>query len=824
MGRLLAALACVIIALSAASFDRVRQGFRVDASTDSLVLEGDPDARRYDRTRLIFGGDEFVLVGLRRDDLFTPEGVAAVASLHARLSGLPGVQDVLSMANAPLLRSFARPLHPLFAMSKQATITTPGIDLHKAREELTGHELFAGNIVSPDARTAGFVVTLVARPEIVAAARAWGGHQAAVAAAEAAVAASATPEARQRLAAARRDLEAYRPRYAAAEVRRKAERSEVVEAVRGVVKDERAEGRDIGVSGVPSIVVEMVEAINRDLRRFSLVSLLFVVGFLLLVFRRARWVLLPLVPTGATVVFTLLLMDVMGKHMSVITGNVPSLLLVIGLAHSIHMIVRWRESQARRPDDAAQPRALAVARALVLPCLFTATTTMVGFLSLYFTGSRPIMDFGLFMAIGVALAFLLSFVALPGLLSVLPQAREGRLERSAVLLEGLARAALRRKAAVAALGLTLAGAGALGVARLDVEARFIDYFSPRSPIHQGLLYIDEHLGGTSGLEVVLSGEAGAFGPANPENLDRAAAVAEWLRARHEVGVVMSYTGLVDELRKLIERERKDAVAALAGLPQEAVTRLLSPYVVVAPVEAEGSTVAPFSAVRIVARVRETDPGLRRLPLLAELRAELVRQFPAGGPVRAEATGMFVLYANMLQSLVRSQVTSSLLCLGAIWVMLALLFRSPGAAVLALVPNLLPIVLAMGAMGWSGVPLDMATVMIASVSLGIGIDGAIHYLFRYEEELRRDGDVPAALVRTSGSIGTSILYTSLTSVVGFSVLAFSEFRPNAYFGVLTGLAMVAALFAMLTVLPVLVAWSGLFRRRAAGDAGPATVEA
>jgi predicted RND superfamily exporter protein len=220
-------------------------------------------------------------------------------------------------------------------------------------------------------------------------------------------------------------------------------------------------------------------------------------------------------------------------------------------------------------------------------------------------------------------------------------------------------------------------------------------------------------------------------------------------------------------------------------------------------------------VRIVARVRETDPNLNRNQLLDELNAYLAEEFPADGsppkgvdpegfmPLRAESTGMFVLYANMLRSLIKSQIQTSVLAVVVIWVMLSLLFRNPFAGFLAIVPNALPIVFVLGAMGWFEIPLDMATVMIASVSLGIGVDCAIHYLFRYREEVAKDGDVEGAILRSHGSIGTSILYTSLTTVVGFGVLAFSNFRPNAYFGMLTGFAMVAALFAMLTVLPVLI---------------------
>lgn len=820
MGRLLTALAVVIVIASLFVVPRLHE-FRVDASTESLVREEDPDARIYDSTRLLFTSDEFVLVGLTRDDLFTPAGIAAVGSLHQRFAAIkPGVQDVQSLTNVPLFRSFKKAVPAFMAVAKKANIYSPSVDLEKAKAELTTHELYAGNLVSRDGRTAGILVTFEATPESLEAAGKWLVCQADIAAAtsnlagaapaDKAAAAKAVVEARARAAA-------YKPEYVAAEDKRKDERLRVLGEIREVVNETRAQGADVQVSGVPSIVVEMVEAIQRDLETFSVLSVAFILVFLLVVFRRPQWVLLPLVPVGATVLWTIFYMLESGKRMTVITGNVPSLLLAIGISHAIHMIVRWREYLVRWADDTRERRALRVARSLFWPCFFSATTTMVGFVSLGFTGSRPIIDFGILMALGVGAALLFSFIVMPGALSVLPVTAEGRLERSAQFLERLVQVSLRRRAAVIILALALAGFGVAGMLKLDVEARFIDYFRAGSPIHVGLTYVDEHLGGTSGLEVVISGETGAFGPAHQDNLDKAEAVAKWLRDRPEVGVVMSYTGILTEMRKLSpdKIDRRGAAFLLGqAIDADAIPAgLIDDYVVVKPLEVEGRTVGPFSTVRVVARVRETDPTLKRIPLRHELDAYLAQEFPAGGPLEAQATGMFVLYANMLESLMGSQLSSSLLCLGVIWLMLAALFRSVLAPTLAMVPNMLPIALALGLMGWAGIPLDMATVMIASVTLGIGIDSAIHYLFRYEDEVRRgDGNLVAALERTSGSIGTSIFYTALTSVVGFAVLALSEFRPNAYFGVLTGLAMIAALFAMLTLLPVLVASTGLYRRR------------
>lgn len=815
----------------------------VDSSTDSLVLEADPEALRYDRNALIFANDEFVLVGLQREDLFSPAGVAAVDSLHGKFeaitialisseTGQPvldaegkpvlvkPIASVWSLARKPvvLMRSFKEPIPPPFmALSKQATATSPGIDLKKAQAELTDHELFSGNLVSKDGKTAGILVTLRKRPRSVKAMRTrlelYDRRALAREQLESAKDEAAAAKLQAELATIQGELDKFWPEWVASEEIRKAERIAALVQIEAIVDEAKREGQQIGRSGVPAIVVDMVKAIEGDFRSFFGLSIVFVCAFLLIVFRRLAWVLLPLCATGATVTWTMFGMQALDKKVTVITANVPALLLVIGLAHSIHLVVRFRELLARFPGEDRWTRVGRLVRGLVWPCLFTATTTAAGFASLYYAGSRPIIDFGFFMAAGVGLSFLFSFIFLPAGMLLLPETSEGRLERSARALSGLGRGSLNRKGVV--LGLTVAAVALAcwGITRIQVEARFIDYFRPSSPIHVGLKYVDENLGGTSALEIVLDGrKKGAFGGGQAENLDKAAAVVAWLEARDEVGAVMSFPGLIDEVRKLFPQMKRSQMAG--ALFFQLTPDMLSPYVVTQKREVAGEIVPLASRLRIVARVRETHPDLKRHELIRELRAFLAETFPPepaeglpeGAPpaIRAEITGMFVLYANMLASLAKTQVTTSLIAILAIWVMLSFLFRNPFAALLALIPNMVPILLVLGAMGWAGIPLDMATVMIASVSLGIGVDCAIHYLFRYREEIGKDGDLAAAIERSHGSIGTSILYTSLTSVVGFVVLVVSEFLPNAYFGLFTAFAMVAALFAMLTLLPVLIA--------------------
>ena len=816
---LLLALA-LLVATAGIAERSVRALGKVDASTESLVLEDDPDSIRYDRTGLLFSNDEFVLVGLTRDDLFTPAGVAAMSSLSRSLKAIEGVASVLSPVDAPLLRSFTRPRMPFLAARKPGHLGDEDVDLELARAELTGHELFAGNVISQDGRTAGFVVTLETTPESAAATRGWLERlDARARAREAAAAAPQDPAAQAALAEAEGALAAYRPEWVAAEDERKAARERIVRAVRDVLRDEQRAGADIAVSGVPSLVVDMVEAIERDLRTFSALSFLFVLGFLSLVFRRFEWVLLPLLTTTTVVIWTVFVMAWLGIRMTVITANVPSLLLVLSLAHSIHLVVGWRELAAEDPHEPTLLRVRRLTRRLVWPCLFTATTTMVGFLSLYYAGSRPIIDFGQAMATGVGLAFLFSFLLVPAGLQLVGQAgaaqagpegkpASGDGGAAGERLRRVGAGALRRRVPVLLAALALVGLGVVGISRIEVEARFIDYFRPGSPIRRGLLFIDERLGGTSGLEVVLTGPPGSFGALHPDELERTARTVAWLRARPQVGVVMSYTGLLDEMRKLFPQATRAMASMQAGtlLPRE----MQAPYVVLEPRQVGGREVGAYGATRIVARVRETDPGLDRNALLREVREYLAREYPPDSPVQAEVTGMFVLYANMLASLVGSQVWTSLIALGAILGMLSALYRSPSAGVLALIPNLIPIALVLGAMGFARIPLDMATVMIASVSLGIGVDCAIHYLFRFRSEWRRTGDLRTAVEASHASIGTSILWTSLTSVVGFSVLAGSEFLPNAYFGLLTGFAMIAALSGMLVLLPAMLAVWNPFR--------------
>jgi predicted RND superfamily exporter protein len=656
------------------------------------------------------------------------------------------------------------------------------VDLEKAKIELVESKVFGGTLISADGLTAAVVATFDISPELLSL---WDEYYAARA-----LYLEASPEEQSKQRPA---FEALKERYRVGETGRKDERIRIVREIRELVRAARTQGQDVHASGLPTIVVDMVTAIEEDLRTFGIAAVGFVAAFLFVVFRRLRWVLIPLLPCIGTALWIMALFTLEGKRTTVVTCNIPSLLLVIGLAHAIHLIVRFQEERAQHPEAPLEDCIKASLRSLLVPCFYSALTTCVGFISLVVAQIRPVVDFGIHMSLGVGLAFALSFLVFPLALILWPdnKAVRDKMDQSSKLLEDLASFALKIRWLIAVACILILGVSVVGAQRITVESSFVDYFRDGSEIHAGLDKIDRELGGTTQLEVLIKpGKPGYF--KSREGLSAVQNVEKILRAR--VGQVGNVTGLASIV------EETATITSAAGMkPNELfllntfVPRLRSPQLNLL----KSYVTEDWSEARIVARIHDTNRELQRARFLSELRAEIDGSIKEPHAI----TGMFVLYTNMLQSLTSSQNTTAAAVFGLLFAMMLVLLRNGRAALLCMVPNALPILFVLGLMGWLGIPLDMATVMIASISLGIAIDGTIHYTVRYREEFARDGDGPAAMRRTHASIGVAIFYTTLTSIAGFWVLTLSNFNPNLYFGLFTGVAMLASLFGALTVLPV-----------------------
>ena len=760
--------------------------FSFDASADTLVVQNDPDLALYREISEVFGGDDFLLVTFtpHEGQLLSAANVQVLVELQRRLGAVEGVTSVFSVLDAPLLKSPATPLDELAEGFR--TLLSPDTDRVLAVEELSGSPFFRELLISADGRTAALRVDLAPLPVLE----------------------------RENTAERRRQL---------------AERAALIQAVRTVRAEFSVHGA-LHLGGVPMIAADMIAFVKRDLAVFGSLVLALVMAVLYAAFRQIRWVVLPLSTAAASIAATMGALGFLHKPATVVSSNFVALLAIMTISLNIHLIVRHRELLEAEGARTVREIVAATMTSKFSPCLYTALTTMAAFGSLTASDIVPVEDFGLMMCIGVLLALLITFTLFPAVLMMLPRGRpQGGHALSSGMMERLSRLAVQRPGRVVAVALAALLLTALGVSQLTVDNRFIDYFKDDTDINRGMVHIDRHLGGTAPFDVVLNFEPWQASTGDffddlededlfaeeaddpfPERywftrdkLDRIREVHRYLEARPEVGKVVSLASLDDLAMEFTGGEPLNNVqiaAVLAALPLDLRDEIIRPYA------------APASGqARLWARVIESGPYFDRGALVADIKRHAAEAMGLGEDNVAVA-GMVVLFNAMVQKLVSSQVDTLSYVLLATFAMFLVLLRSPLFALLGLVPNLLAAAAVLAVMGFAGISLDMMTTAIAAVSVGIGVDFAIHYLHRYRSERAMAADAGTAIARTHGAIGRALFLTGVTIMVGFSVLCFSNFVPTILFGLLVALAMALAFLANLTLLPsllVLTSRSGRF---------------
>ncbi len=758
--------------------------FSFDASADTLVVEDDPDLQLYREVSAVFGGDDFLLVTFtpHAGELLASANLDALGRLQRRLGEIEGVTSVFSVLDAPLLKSPPVSLDELAEGFR--TLRSADVDLALAAEELASSPFFRELLISADGRTAALRVDILPMP---------------------------MPE--------RADTAERRRQVAA--------RAALIEAVRGL----RTEFSPLGVlhlGGVPMIASDMIAFVKSDLAVFGGLVLVLVMAVLCAAFGQLRWVLLPLGCAAAGILATLGVLGFLLMPATVISSNFVALMAIMTISLTIHLIVRYRELLQAPEPLGAKKLVAATMTSKFAPCLYTALTTMAAFGSLTVSSIVPVEDFGWMMCIGLVLGFLVTFILFPAVLMLLDGGRpRPGLRVETGMIQRLSALSQRHPGRIAWASLAAAAAAAAGIAQLSVDNRFIDYFKDDTDINRGMVYIDRHLGGTAPFDLVLNFEpwqawddalagddlfaddpfaeapaaGGAASDPFPERywftrdkLDRIGLAHRLLEARPEVGKVVSLASLDKLARQFNDGEPLNNVqvaAVLAALPPDLRDEVIRPYASPATGQA-----------RLWARVIESGPYFDRDQLVADIKQAVVRE--AGFADGAVAiAGMVVLFNGMVRKLVSSQVDTLGYVLLATFLMFLVLLRSPLFALLGMAPNILAAAAVLAVMGFAGIPLNMMTAAIAAVSIGIGVDFAIHYLHRYRRERTLAEDPGAAVARTHGSIGRALFLTGLTIMVGFSVLCFSNFVPTIMFGLLVALAMALAFLANLTLLPSLL---------------------
>ena len=803
-----------LVFLITAFFGWFVPALKIDISADSLVLENDADLRYYNSIRARYGSDDYlILTYTPQGRLFERETLDDLRTLRDSLNSIERVESVISILDVPLVQSPPMSLEELEQRIRK--LVDQDTNLALAERELRESPLYSNRLMGPHGDTTAMRVDFRRDPTYERL------HRGRDKLREKQLESELTLEEEQELLRLTNEFKQYKAELM---VQEEAD----IASIRAIM-DRHRDRAELHLGGKPMIVADMVEFVRRDIRVFGIGVIAVLALLLVVAFRQPRWVILPLLTALATALVTMGFLGLAGWRLTVVSSNFLALLLIFVLSLTIHLIVRYRELHVQNSDAEQRFLVRETVRSKFIPCFYMVITTMVAFGSLVVSGVRPVIDFGWIMGISLIVALVFNFTLFPAAVMLLKPGQPHKPRDLTTAVTALFPPLIERHGnlvlGVAMLAVVL---GVMGISKLTVENRFIDHFDESTEIYQGMYLIDRELGGTTPLDVVIDapaeffekeqesfddedeeeyddlwddsdfeGEAGITGSSywfNVFKVDEIDAIQDYLDGIVETGKVLSLSTTMEVLKQVNGGELPDnfTLAILyQRLPDEIKEALIVPYL-----SEDGNQ------IRFSVRVYESDVNLKRQDLLERIRLHLTRELGLAND-QVHLSGILVLYNNMLQSLFRSQILSLGAVFLAIFLMFIVLFRSVKLALIALVPNLVAVPLVLGLMGGLDIPLDFMTITIAAIAIGIGVDDTIHYVHRFGKEVKVDWDYQAAVNRSHASIGRAMYYTTVTITIGFSILVLSEFVPTIHFGILTAFAMLIALLANFTVLPVLL---------------------
>ena len=776
--------------------------FKLDASSDTLLLENDPDLKLYRENTEKYGSNDFLIVTFSPyQELLSKPSIILIKDIVKKISSLDRVENVLSLLDVPLLEN-----NPNVSLSDVAdsveTLNSESINIDLAKRVFSSNPVYQNLLISEDLNTTAFQVTLKRNLNYETLINE-----------RYALYDSLESNKEEKLKNINELIEIEKNNAAA-------EDEILVSDMRDLISDYNEVG-ELFLGGGAMITVDTIKFISQDLTIFGLTVLLIFIVVLSLIFKNFIWVSIPLITASLT---SLLCMGAVGWFnwkVTVVSANFVSILMIISISLMVHLIVRYQELGIFNKEINQKDLVNKTLRQMFLPCLYTALTTIAAFASLIVSDIKPIIDFGLIMVIGISITFIFAFIFFGSSLSII---NKGYLDlgsdKSKNITLYMHSFVENFPISILISSFIIFAFSVLGISQLTVENKFIDYFKPSTEIYKGLSLIDQKLGGTATLDVIIDApesededtditfddEFDDFGEIledeidqqgywfNSDNLFYLETIHDYLENRPEIGKVLSVSSGIKlaEIANSGERLTDLELALLRKLlPEDIESQLLSAYIT-----------NDDNQVRLSARVIESYEGLNRKELISSVKYDLENKFNISED-KYKLTGISVIYNNLLQSLFGSLIGSIGIVFLSIFVMFLFLFKSIKLASIGMIPNFLAAGAVIGTIGLTGIPLDVMTVTVAAVSIGMGVDNTIHYIFRFKKEFLESNDYLKSTKNTHATIGRALFYTSTTIVLGFLVLATSNFSPTVFFGIFTSLSMIMAIIGSLFLLPVLL---------------------
>ncbi len=769
----------VILIIALLSFGYYSKDFRLDASSETLLIEGDPDLIYLQEITERYGSKEFlVLTYTPKDSMVSETSINNLLSLKYKIQSLNWVHSVITLLDIPLLSNSDAPLQERLESFK--TLKDKDVNRDRGFKEILSSPVFRNFVISEDGKTSGIIVNIKKNNLL-----------------------------NDIDNKNNEEIEILKDQI------KKQNHKNILE-IRDVIKSYEDIGK-IHLGGIPMIADDMMTFIKNDIIVFGVGVLLFIIFTLWLVFKKLIWILVPISSCFFSVIIMTGILGLLNWKVTVISSNFIALMLILTMAMNIHMSTRFLQLRENLPNkDILELISLTTAK-MFWPILYTVLTTIIAFLSLIFSEIKPIIDFGWMMTLGLLTSFIVTFTLLPTLINFVPEKNISlkKYQNSKITTFFAEVSQNYQKLIFVVTGLIII-LSLIGITRLEVENSFINYFSKKTEIYKGMKLIDEKLGGTTPLEVILTfpqkqnsenedeDEFEDWGDEDEKNdekywftkdkIDKISSVHNYLDSLPQVGKVLSFSSIIDVATILNNNKPLGTLemgVLYSKIPKNIKTEIIDPYISIKDNEA-----------RINLRIIDSQENLRRNDLIKKINHDLKNKI---GLEKSEykLAGVLILFNNLLQSLFKSQILTLGLVMIGIFIMFVILFKNIKLSLIGVVPNFIAAFFILGIIGLLGIPLDMMTITIAAITIGIAVDNSIHYIYRFKEEFRISKDYNKTINLCHSTVGKAILNTSITIVFGFSILVLSKFIPTIYFGIFTGLAMLLAMISVLTLLPSLI---------------------
>ncbi|MDB0053907.1 MMPL family transporter [Candidatus Pelagibacter sp.] len=769
----------ILLIITVLSFGYFSKDFRLDASSETLLIEGDPDLAYLQEVTKRYGSKDFlVLTYTPNVGMVTDNSINNLLSLKYKIQSLNWVHSVITLLDIPLLNNSEAPLQERLQSFK--TLKDDDVDRDRGFKEILNSPVFRNFVISENGNTSGIIVNIKKNEPL-----------------------------ENIQEKSKEQIEQYKDEI------KKQNHQNILE-IRQIIQSYEDIGK-IYLGGIPMIADDMMTFIKSDIVVFGLGVLLFIIATLWFVFRKLIWIIVPISSCLFSVIIMMGLLGILGWKVTVISSNFIALMLILTMAMNIHMSTRFLQLRKNFPSKNNFEIISLTTNKMFWPIIYTVFTTIFAFLSLVFSGIKPIIDFGWMMTFGLITSFIITFTLLPTLLNFTPTKNVSlQKEQDSKITKFLGIISLNYKNSIFLVTSIVIVLSVIGISKLEVENSFINYFDKDTEIYKGMKLIDEELGGTTPLEVILkfpkkileevSTEDDEFAGWDDEDandnkywftkdkIDTIASVHNYLDSLPQVGKVLSFSSIIDVATQLNNNKPLGTLemgVLYSKIPESIKTEIIDPYLSIENNEA-----------RISLRIIDSQENLRRNDLINKINFDLENKI---GLEKGEfkLAGVLILFNNLLQSLFKSQILTLGLVMIGIFSMFIILFRNIKLSLIGVVPNFIAAFFILGIIGLLGIPLDMMTITIAAITIGIAVDNSIHYIYRFKEEFDTIKDYNKTLKVCHSTVGVAILNTSITIIFGFSILVLSKFIPTIYFGLFTGLAMLLAMVSVLTLLPSLI---------------------